>query len=202
MSTDHLSVNTPSPGRTDRAASTRPASGETSLRRPRDGRRSSRSRSTATGAIPIGGHGGEVRTTSIPLRGTGRPAMQVPGTEAAPAPDARSTVSVPKARVTGTPPSGLTGPIRHLLGPVTGSLRLGIARGDGATDQRLRVDWPQCKAHGLCAEIAPEIIRLDEWGYPVFDPGAVDVDDIATARKAVQVCPNLALRLVDIPPKS
>jgi ferredoxin len=83
---------------------------------------------------------------------------------------------------------------------MTGSLRLG--RSDSATKQRLRVDWPQCKAHGLCAEIAPEVINLDEWGYPVFDFGALSSADNAIARKAVQVCPTLALRLVDVSPSS
>jgi ferredoxin len=109
--------------------------------------------------------------------------------------------SLPQARPNGTPPAGLTGPIRQLLGPMTGSLRLGAIR-DASVDQRLRVDWPNCKAHGLCAEIAPEIIHLDEWGYPIVDSGAVPSADLSTARKAVQVCPTLALRLVDIPPKS
>jgi ferredoxin len=179
--------------------------GEMPLRRPRDGRRSRHPRNTTNGAIPVGGRGPDVGATAIPLRGTGRPATQATGTEAAlappGAPDTHGATSVPKARATGTPPSGLAGPIRQLLSPMTASLRLGSARSEGATGQRLRVDWPQCKAHGLCAEIAPEIIRLDEWGYPVFAPNAVADDDLATARKAVQVCPNLALRLVDIPPK-
>ena len=31
----------------------------------------------------------------------------------------------------------------------------------------LKVDWPQCRARGLCAELFPEKIRVDEWGYPV-----------------------------------
>lgn len=113
-------------------------------------------------------------------------------------PTGRTTI-VPQARTTGTPPAGMTGPIRQLLSPVTGSLRLGRGRAEGAADQRLRVDWPQCKAHGLCAEIAPEIIHLDEWGYPVFDGGALSPEGLATARKAAQVCPTLALRLADAP---
>ena len=36
-----------------------------------------------------------------------------------------------------------------------------------SVDQVLRVDWPQCRARGLCAELLPERIVLDEWGYPV-----------------------------------
>ena len=42
---------------------------------------------------------------------------------------------------------------------------------------RLRVDPINCHAHGLCAELLPELITLDEWGYPIIDgrpaaPGA------------------------------
>jgi ferredoxin len=103
---------------------------------------------------------------------------------------------VPAARTTGTPPTGMTGPLRTLLGPVTGSLKL-LGRADTDAEQSLRVDWPQCKAHGLCAEIAPEVIQLDEWGFPYFDPTALRGEDLATVRKAVQVCPTLALRLAD-----
>lgn len=102
-----------------------------------------------------------------------------------------------------TPPAGatseVTGPITGLLGPMTGGLRLLRDRA-GGPEQRLRVDWPSCKAHGLCAEIAPEVIRLDEWGYPLFDSGGLSGAVLATARKAVQVCPTLALRLTDVPP--
>jgi ferredoxin len=82
---------------------------------------------------------------------------------------------------------------------MTGSIRIGLGRSENGNDQRLQVDWPQCKRHGLCAEIAPEVIHLDEWGYPVFAPGGLPPAHLATARKAVQVCPALALRLVSVP---
>jgi ferredoxin len=61
--------------------------------------------------------------------------------------------------------------------------------------RRLRVDWPACHAHGLCAELLPEVVTLDEWGYPVL---ARDVPDdlVEHARRAVTSCPTLALRLV------
>jgi len=193
MTTDHVSAG---PTGQDRAV---PASGEVPLRRPRDGRRANRARNGATGAIPIG-RASDASTTAIPLRGIGRRTTPAAGAGRA-GPDANG--SVPRARSTETPPRGHTGPIKQLLGPMTGSLRLpGLIRNDPAVEQRMRVDWPQCKAHGLCAEIAPEIIRLDEWGYPVFDLGALDPAEIGTAKKAVQVCPTLALRLVDLPPKS
>ena len=31
----------------------------------------------------------------------------------------------------------------------------------------LRVDPTVCSGHGLCAELLPELIILDEWGYPI-----------------------------------
>jgi ferredoxin len=59
------------------------------------------------------------------------------------------------------------------------------------------VDWPACKAHGLCHEILPECVQLDEWGYPVLrDGGDVPRHLLDAARRAVTACPTLALRLV------
>ena len=61
---------------------------------------------------------------------------------------------------------------------------------------RLRVNPIECVAHGLCGELLPEAIRLDEWGYPIIDrrpvPPVLDRD----ARRAVAACPALALRLI------
>jgi ferredoxin len=62
---------------------------------------------------------------------------------------------------------------------------------------RLRVDWPACKGRGLCFEVLPEAIGLDEWGYPVVDEVPDDLLDLA--REAVRTCPTLALRLVEQP---
>ena len=60
---------------------------------------------------------------------------------------------------------------------------------------RLRVDWPACRGRGLCAEVLPELISLDEWGYPVGH-GDVPEDLVGLAREAARPCPTLALRLV------
>lgn len=60
---------------------------------------------------------------------------------------------------------------------------------------RLQVDWPRCKARGLCFELLPEVVRLDEWGYPVVT-GPVTDTLLAAARDAVRACPTLALRIV------
>jgi len=54
-----------------------------------------------------------------------------------------------------------------------------------------------CEAHGLCAELLPERIELDEWGYPMLDGTPLDPALVAHARRAVADCPTLALRLVE-----
>lgn len=60
---------------------------------------------------------------------------------------------------------------------------------------RLRVDWPACRARGLCHELLPEVVDLDEWGYPVVTGDLAD-DQLSDARAAVRACPKLALRVV------
>ncbi len=61
--------------------------------------------------------------------------------------------------------------------------------------QHLRIDWTACDGRGLCAELLPELIRRDDWGFPVFSDAPVPVDLLDHARRAVDVCPTLALRL-------
>jgi len=67
------------------------------------------------------------------------------------------------------------------------------------TDHVLRVDPIRCTARGLCAELAPELITLDEWGYPVLTASPVPAALAADVRRAVTACPTLALRLDRIP---
>jgi ferredoxin len=59
---------------------------------------------------------------------------------------------------------------------------------------RLRVNPIQCVAHGLCAELLPEAVRLDEWGFPIIE-GEVTPDLVEHARRAADACPTLALLL-------
>jgi ferredoxin len=59
---------------------------------------------------------------------------------------------------------------------------------------RLEVNPIACTAHGLCAELLPELIQLDEWGYPML-ADHVPFPLEAHARRAVSACPALALRL-------
>ena len=60
---------------------------------------------------------------------------------------------------------------------------------------RLHVDRIRCDGHGLCAELLPELIRLDDWGYPIVEGAAVPAHLGGHARRAVAACPLRALRL-------
>jgi ferredoxin len=60
---------------------------------------------------------------------------------------------------------------------------------------KLRLNPIQCVAHGLCAELLPEQITLDEWGYPVLEASRIPPELIAHARRAANACPTLALML-------
>ncbi|MDN3359794.1 ferredoxin [Actinomadura sp. DC4] len=58
---------------------------------------------------------------------------------------------------------------------------------------RLRVNPITCTGHALCAELLPEAISLDEWGYPILSP--VSDELLPLARRAVTDCPTLALMI-------
>jgi len=59
----------------------------------------------------------------------------------------------------------------------------------------LRVNPIACDGHGLCAELLPERITLDDWGYPVVDSEPIPAALEPHARRAVAACPTLALLL-------
>ncbi len=65
---------------------------------------------------------------------------------------------------------------------------------------RLHVDWTRCDGHGLCADLVPEVLTRDYWGYPLARSGnprleiPPHVED--HARRAARMCPLLALRVV------
>ena len=61
--------------------------------------------------------------------------------------------------------------------------------------QKLVVDMIKCDGHGVCADLFPERVTLDDWGYPIIDPKPIDRDILSHARRAVEACPALALRL-------
>jgi ferredoxin len=68
--------------------------------------------------------------------------------------------------------------------------------------KRLRVNPILCDGAAFCAEIAPELVWLDEWGFPVVDSRGLDECDtvLRHARRAVAVCPRQALRLENLDP--
>jgi len=69
------------------------------------------------------------------------------------------------------------------------------ARPWDAPRPELVVDRIACDGYGMCAELLPELIDLDDWGYPMIRAGGVPDALLDHARRAVAVCPVLALRL-------
>jgi ferredoxin len=61
--------------------------------------------------------------------------------------------------------------------------------------QVLRLDPIRCDGYGICAVHLPERITLDEWGYPLIEPGPVPERLLSRARRAADACPVLALGL-------
>ena len=47
----------------------------------------------------------------------------------------------------------------------------------------------------MCAELLPERITLDPWGYPVVDDTPVSGAELELAIRAARACPTLALLL-------
>ncbi|HEY1485668.1 MAG TPA: ferredoxin [Micromonosporaceae bacterium] len=62
-------------------------------------------------------------------------------------------------------------------------------------DPKLQWNPIACDGRGLCAELLAERIVLDDWGYPIIDATPIGRDIIGHARRAVEACPALALRL-------
>lgn len=55
-----------------------------------------------------------------------------------------------------------------------------------------------CDGFGHCAELAPDLVRMDEWGYPIITTQPMPLSNLAaleSARYAVRGCPRQALRI-------
>ncbi len=63
------------------------------------------------------------------------------------------------------------------------------------TRATLQVNPIACDAHGLCAELFPERISLDEWGFPLIDGQPIEDDLVDHAKRAADACPRAALLL-------
>lgn len=59
--------------------------------------------------------------------------------------------------------------------------------------ERVRVNPITCEAHGMCAELLPERIALDEWGYPIVNERPLSPDLVSNAQRAARACPTFAL---------
>ena len=62
---------------------------------------------------------------------------------------------------------------------------------------RIRIDRIACDGRGLCAELLPEMIEIDDWGYPIIVEGDVPRHLEGVARDTIELCPKMALHLED-----
>jgi ferredoxin len=67
---------------------------------------------------------------------------------------------------------------------------------------KLSVNPIACTGHGMCAELLPELISPDEWGYPLISGEPVPPRLQRQAKRAVTDCPALALRLATVPERA
>ncbi len=61
--------------------------------------------------------------------------------------------------------------------------------------RRLRIDPIACDGFGYCAELVPELIRLDEWGFPVVRDLPIPEGVERMASEAAAQCPRRAIAL-------
>jgi ferredoxin len=71
----------------------------------------------------------------------------------------------------------------------------GRAIAGAMTTVRITIDPVACDAYGYCAELLPEAIVLDEWGYPMVDGRPLPADLVALATRAARDCPRRAITL-------
>ncbi|HEY5629270.1 MAG TPA: ferredoxin [Candidatus Limnocylindrales bacterium] len=60
-------------------------------------------------------------------------------------------------------------------------------------EHKLKIDWIACNGYGVCEAAAPELIVLDDWGYPILPDGPIPRELLGQARKAINDCPMVAL---------
>jgi len=58
---------------------------------------------------------------------------------------------------------------------------------------KLKIDWIACNGYGVCEAAAPDLIVLDDWGYPILPDGVVPRELQGQAKKAINDCPMVAL---------
>ncbi|WP_321787768.1 ferredoxin [Paraburkholderia sp. J94] len=63
---------------------------------------------------------------------------------------------------------------------------------------KLILDRPRCEGHGLCEEVAAQLLHIDDEGYAAIDVDEINDANLAAAQAAARVCPVAALRLIEI----
>jgi ferredoxin len=63
--------------------------------------------------------------------------------------------------------------------------------------EHLRVDIVACDGVGICAHLAPDVVRVDSWGFPMLPAEPLTGARARQARAAVTGCPRKALFLAD-----
>ncbi|WP_261576072.1 ferredoxin [Frankia gtarii] len=107
----------------------------------------------------------------------------------------------------GTPQERRTAPTDAPTGTSTdvsnGQAGAAGGRGPATGPARLWIDWTVCDARGWCSELLPELLTRDPAGYPLARAPDAATRDLTIpaqladhARRAVDACPRLALRLL------
>ena len=60
---------------------------------------------------------------------------------------------------------------------------------------KITIDPVACEAYGYCAELLPEAVSLDEWGYPIVDDRPLAPELLHLAKRAARDCPKRAITL-------
>ena len=71
-----------------------------------------------------------------------------------------------------------------------------MGRADKAGRHQLVVDPVACDGVGMCTQLAPDVVTLDTWGYPVVPREPLTGEEARQAARAVAGCPRRALLLV------
>lgn len=75
-------------------------------------------------------------------------------------------------------------------------LRATRAQADPA-HSRLRLDPSVCDGVGICAHLAPDLVSVDSWGYPIVSATALDSKPLRRqADAAARACPRKALHIL------
>jgi ferredoxin len=72
-----------------------------------------------------------------------------------------------------------------------------VTRAPAGGGVSLRIDATACQGIGMCAFVAPTLIGVDDWGYPVLAPGPLVAAEVRRALTAVAACPRRALFLAE-----